>query len=128
MRWRVAFGVIVAGLLGVSHRLAVASEGRDAGIKPSTRSVTKMEFGKIPEGRPVELYILSNGKLTAKVMTYGAIVTELHAPDRDGKTADVVLGFDDLNGYLAVHPYFGATVGRVANRIAGGRFTLDGQE
>src|SRR4051794_40547752 len=100
MRWRVAFGVVLAGSLGVSRPQAPAAEGPEAGIKSSTRSVTKMEFGKTPEGQPVELYTLSNGRLTARVMTYGGIVTELHAPDRDGKAADVVLGFDDLKGYL----------------------------
>ena len=87
-----------------------------------------MDFGKTPEGTPVELYVLTNGKMTAKVMTYGAILTELQVPDRNGKLADVVLGFDSLDGYLAGHPHFGATTGRVANRIAKGRFTLDGTE
>jgi aldose 1-epimerase len=87
-----------------------------------------MDFGNTPDGTPVELYTLKNGKMTAKVMTYGAILTELHVPDRNGKIADVVLGFDTLAGYLAGHPYFGATTGRVANRIAGGKFTLDGKE
>ena len=72
--------------------------------------------------------MLTNGRITAKVMTYGAILTELHVPDRDGKPGDVVLGFDTLEGYLAGHPYFGATVGRVANRIARGKFTLDGKD
>ena len=87
-----------------------------------------MDFGKTPEGTPVELYVLTNGKMTAKVMTYGAILTELLVPDRNGKIGDVVLGFDNLAGYLAGHPYFGATTGRVANRIAKGQFTLDGKE
>ncbi len=87
-----------------------------------------MDFGKTPEGTPVELFMLRNGHLTVKVMTYGGIVQAIEAPDRDGKVADVVLGFDDLAGYLAGHPYFGATVGRVANRIAKGMFTLDGKE
>jgi aldose 1-epimerase len=61
-------------------------------------------------------------------MTYGAILTELHVADRNGKLEDVVLGFDNLKDYLAGHPMFGATVGRVANRIAKGKFTLDGKE
>jgi len=92
-------------------------------------SVKKEAFGKTPEGVEVELYTLINTSgMTAKIMTYGAILTELDVPDRDGKMGDVVLGFDDLKGYLAGHPYFGATVGRVANRIAKGRFTLDGKE
>ncbi len=91
-------------------------------------SLETMDFGKTPEGVPVSLYVLKNGGITAKVMTYGAILTELDVPDRQGKPADVVLGFDNLEGYLAGHPYFGAAIGRVANRIAKGRFTLDGTE
>ena len=87
-----------------------------------------MEFGVTPEGTPVDFYVLTNGWMTVKVITYGAIVTEMHVPDRNGVTADVVLGFDDMEGYLTSQPYFGATVGRVANRIAAGRFTLDGQD
>jgi aldose 1-epimerase len=66
--------------------------------------------------------------MKAKVITYGAILTELHVPDKNGQFDDVVLGFDDLKGYLGAHPFFGATVGRVANRIAKGKFTLDGKE
>jgi aldose 1-epimerase len=91
-------------------------------------SLSKMIFGKTPDGTPVELYVLKNGQITVKVMTYGAIITEIDTPDRNGKEGDVVLGFDSLEGYLAKHPYFGATVGRVANRIAKGKFTLNGQE
>ncbi len=89
---------------------------------------TKMDFGKTREGVPVEQYVLTNGKMTAKVITHGAILRELIVPDRQGKPGDVVLGFDNLEGYLAGHPFFGATAGRVANRIAKGRFTLDGVE
>jgi aldose 1-epimerase len=92
-------------------------------------SVEKMEFGKTSDGKTVDLYVLTNpAGLKAKIMSYGALVTELLVPDRDGKLDDVVLGFEDLEGYLKGHPYFGATVGRVANRIAKGRFTLDGKE
>jgi aldose 1-epimerase len=91
--------------------------------------VQKMAFGKTDDGTAIDLYVLTNDKgMTAKVMTYGAILTELDVPDKAGKTADVVLGFDDLKGYLGEHPYFGANVGRVANRIAKGKFTLDGKE
>ena len=82
----------------------------------------------MPDGTAVDLFTLANQHgLVAKVTNYGAIITELHVPDRAGKLADVVLGFDNLDGYLKGHPYFGATVGRVANRIAKGRFTLDGK-
>ena len=89
----------------------------------------KTAFGKLDDGTVVELYTLTNAHgLTAKIMTYGAILTELHVPDKDGKEGDVVLGFDNLAQYVKGHPYFGSTVGRVANRIAKGKFTLDGKE
>lgn len=91
-------------------------------------TVQKVGFGKMPDGTEVELYTLTNGNgLIAKITNYGTIITELHVPDRTGKMADVVLGFDNLEQYLKGHPYFGCTVGRVANRIAKGQFTLDGK-
>jgi aldose 1-epimerase len=89
--------------------------------------VETREYGKTPDGQAITLYVLSNGRLTARIINYGAILTELHVPDRRGKTMDVVLGFDDLPGYLTDHPYFGATIGRVANRVARGEFTLGGK-
>src|SRR4051812_16837641 len=107
---------------------AAAATLEAGGDAPSQRSLQKMDFGKTPDGTPVDLYVLTNGRMTVKVMTYGAIVTEIHVPDRQGNAADVVLGFDTLEGYLAGHPYFGATVGRFANRIARGTFTLDGRD
>jgi len=89
--------------------------------------VTHAPFGQLPDGRRVELFTLTNRHgIEVRAMTYGAIITSIRAPDRDGKSADIVLGFDRLGGYLAGSPYFGAIVGRYANRIAGGRFTLDG--
>ncbi len=85
-------------------------------------------FGTLPDGRTAELFTLTNSHgLVAKVTNLGTIITELHVPDRNGQLGDVVLGFDKLEGYLADHPYFGCTVGRFANRIAGGRFDLDGK-
>jgi aldose 1-epimerase len=86
-------------------------------------------FGQTAEGRPVKLYTLTNRNgVVARITDYGGIVTELHVPDRAGKKADVVLGFANLDRYLGPHPYFGAIIGRYANRIAAGKFTLDGQE
>jgi aldose 1-epimerase len=109
--------------------LALCGDSAAADSKEgSAVTVKKSSFGKTPNGTEVDLYTLSNGRVTAKVITYGAILTELDAPDKKGETADVVLGFDDLKSYVAGHPYFGATVGRVANRIAKGKFTLDGKE
>jgi len=87
----------------------------------------KTPFGQTAEGKPVALYTLTgrNG-VEARIMTYGATLVSLKVPDREGHLANVVLGFDTLAPYLQKQPYFGATVGRYANRIAGGRFTLDG--
>lgn len=91
-------------------------------------TVERSSFGKLPDGTPVELFTLTNANgLLAKVSNYGTIITELHVPDRAGKNGDIVLGFDNLDQYLKGHPYFGCTVGRVANRIAKGRFTLEGK-
>ena len=91
--------------------------------------VQKSSFGKLPDGTEIEQYTLRNVKgATAKIITYGATVTELWIPDRSGKNADVVLGFDKLDGYVGDHPYFGGTIGRYGNRIAKGKFTLDGKE
>jgi len=86
-------------------------------------------FGAIEDGTKVDLFTLTNARgSVAKIATYGATLTELWMPDRSGKMGDVVLGFDSLQGYTGKHPWFGATVGRVANRIAKGKFTLDGKE
>jgi len=91
--------------------------------------VDKAEFGKMPDGTVVEAYTLYNRQgASAKVITYGATLTELHVPDKNGKMGDVVLGFDNLEGYLGQHPYFGGTIGRYGNRIAKGKFALDGKE
>lgn len=86
-------------------------------------------FGKTEDGRRVQVFTLKNGKgMVAKIITYGATLTELHVPDKDGKTADVVLGFDDVAGYESGrNQSFGCTTGRVANRIAKGTFTLEGK-
>ena len=95
----------------------------------SEAAVETRKFGTLDDGTVVELYTLKNAKgASAKVITFGATLTELWVPDRFGKLGDVVLGFDNLQGYLGKHPWFGATVGRVANRIAKGKFTLDGKE
>lgn len=116
------------GLSVAAHAERPVSAGQK-GDKMKQASVQKAPFGKLEDGTPVEIYTLTNANgLSAKVMTYGAILTELHVPDKSGAMGDVVLGFDNLNDYLKGHPFFGATVGRYANRIAKGKFTLDGQE
>ncbi len=83
-------------------------------------------FGHLDDGRAVDRIVLRSDALEVAVLTHGATVQSVLVPDRDGRVNDVVLGFDDLSGYLAPHPYFGATIGRFANRIARARFTLDG--
>ena len=91
--------------------------------------VTSEAFGHTSDGEPVDRFTLVNGNgLVARIITYGALLTELHVPDRHGRLGDVVLGFDRLENYLKGHPYFGCTTGRYANRIAKGRFTLNGKE
>jgi aldose 1-epimerase len=89
--------------------------------------VSKSTFGTTAGGQRVDLYTCVNAQgLVMKIMNYGAIVVELRTPDRHGKLENITLGFPTLDGYLGKHPYFGATVGRYANRIALGKFTLDG--
>jgi aldose 1-epimerase len=89
--------------------------------------VTKQLFGKMPDGTSVDSFTLSNGKIEVRILSYGATIQSLRAPDRQGKVSDIVLGYDTLDGYLSKgDPYFGAIVGRYANRIANGRFQLNG--
>lgn len=95
--------------------------------------VTSEPSGKVPDGTPVEIFTLSDGAYEARIATYGGIVVSLKVPDRNGKAADVVLGFDNVDGYVAnfngpSDAFFGALIGRYANRIAHGSFTLDGKK
>lgn len=94
----------------------------------SYAKVAKQPAGTV-DGKPVDLYTLEDGKITVRILTYGGIVQSLETPDRSGNRADVVLGFDTLDGYLSSgnKPYMGAIIGRYANRIAGGTFQLGGQ-
>lgn len=100
--------------------------GADMEQKP-VLEVQKQAFGRLPDGQKIDLYVLTNTHgMRARVMTYGATLVSLEVPDRDGCIADITLGHDSLEGYITDSPYFGSTVGRYANRIAGGRFVLDG--
>jgi aldose 1-epimerase len=93
--------------------------------------VSKIErnpFGNHPNGKPVELFTLRNDNgMSVNISNYGGIITHIYVPDRKGVFADVVLGYDSIDGYLKSSPYFGAIVGRYGNRIAKGKFILDGQ-
>ncbi len=102
-----------------------------AGALMAKTEVSQRSGGKLPDGSPVEIYTLKDGKVEVQVMNYGGYVLSIRVPDRTGKVADVVLGFDDpVQYYEANHgkgnPFFGPIVGRYANRIAQAQFTLDG--
>ena len=103
-------------------------------VKPEAKEIRQMSankesFGKTPDGKQVDLYTLTNTSgIRARITSFGAILVSLEVPDRDGNLADITLGFDKLDGYLGVHPYFGAIVGRYANRIGKAAFKLDGVE
>ncbi len=93
----------------------------------SISSITSREYGRMPDGRAVTEYTLDNGRgLCLSAINHGGIVTALRVPDRHGHSANVVLGLPTLADYLKPHPHFDTIVGRYANRIAAGRFTLDG--
>ena len=91
-------------------------------------AIQKDLFGQTHDGQDIFRYTLTNGTITAKVISFGAVLSELHVPDRKGQTADVVLGFESCENYLTNKDYFGAVVGPCANRIGGAKFTLDGNE
>jgi len=96
-------------------------------IAPTT--VSHRPFGKTPDGTPVDLYTFRNANgVEVKICNYGGIVVSFTAPDRNGNMGDVVLGYDNIDDYIKNSPYFGAIVGRYGNRIAKGKFTLDGKE
>lgn len=91
-------------------------------------AITHAPFGKTADGKSIEVYTLTNAKgMEARVMTYGGTLVSVKAPDRKGRMADVILGFNSAEPYVAGVPFYGATIGRYGNRIAGGKFTLDGK-
>lgn len=108
--------------------IALASCQKDPGM--SNSSPVKQEvFGKMPDGREVKIFTLTNRNgLRARVTEYGAILVSMETPDKSGKLADITHGYDTLEGWLTNTDYLGATVGRFGNRIKDGRFTLDGKE
>jgi aldose 1-epimerase len=121
---------------GIAHRLscvtlvlavAAGADAASAAKGKGKAAITRAAFGKV-NGKTVDVYTLTNANgLVLKVLSYGATITELHVPDRNGKLADVVLGYDKLEEYLAGRSYFGSVVGRVANRIRDAQFTLEGK-
>ena len=96
-------------------------------------NVTKQPFGKMPDGTQIDVYTLTEGKIEARIITYGGIVVSLKTPDKSGKMDDIVLGFDNLDQYVKVsnapgNPFFGALIGRYGNRIGNAQFKLEGKE
>jgi len=112
--------LVLAAAIGLSGAFASNTGKHDA------PTITKQPFGSTSEG-PVDLYTLTNEHgMRVKIMTYGGIIQSVEVPDRRGRFANVTLGFDNLQDYVARSPYFGCITGRYANRIANGTFTLDG--
>jgi aldose 1-epimerase len=126
MSWRLSR---TASVLAFALLAGCGSSNKETSMTtPSSTPKIKSEpFGKTAAGQPVELFTLTSGKgMEVGITNYGAIVTSIRVPDRSGAVGDVALGFDTLDGYLKEHPYFGAIVGRYGNRIAKGKFQLNG--
>ncbi|HXH05769.1 MAG TPA: aldose epimerase family protein [Vicinamibacterales bacterium] len=119
-------GLLAAGLAALA---ASSPQPGAAPGPPRTPRVTRAAFGRTPDGTAVDLFTIANGRgLELRAATYGGIIVALQAPDREGRAADIVLGYENLDGYLRDNsPYFGAIIGRYANRIGGARFALDGR-
>lgn len=122
------FSLLLAGVFIFQSCSKKSSESSEAATETQTLKIEKTDFGKLPDGQTAELYTLKNANgMEAKITNYGGIITHLTAPDSSGVFEDVVLGYDSLSGYLKSSPYFGAIVGRYGNRIAKGKFTLEGK-
>jgi len=122
--------ILTAGLL-IAGACGTATQQTQENQEPETSAmqITQTEYGTTEDGTPVDLFTLVNENgVEMKVTNYGGIITELKVPDKNGEPGDVVLGFDNLEDYIESNPFFGALVGRYGNRIAEGKFTLDGQE
>jgi aldose 1-epimerase len=115
---------LLAAALVLTALLGCASMGPS-----SLGQISRSPFGQLEDGSPVDIFSLRNSKgAEARICNYGGIVVSLKVPDREGRISDVALGYDDLGGYLKKNPYFGAIVGRYANRIGGAKFSLNGKE
>ena len=124
----VSGSLFLLGAAVVAQVVAGADGGQVPGPPGAKRGVSHSAFGQTGDGKAVELYTLTNRNgVEVRAMTYGAIITSIRVPDRNGAIGDIVLGFDTLAGYLKDSPYFGAVVGRYGNRIAKGQFVLDGR-
>lgn len=122
IRWFLLLTALLAGCAASADRNAAPAPG-------GGMTVSREVYGAMPDGTPVDLFTLDNARgMKVRVMTWGATLIGVDVPDRTGRTANVVLYLDSFSQYLAGHPGFGSVIGRYANRIARGRFTLDGTE
>jgi aldose 1-epimerase len=123
---RRAVRIGVVALLTFSTMAFVATASASSARHRPT--ITKASFGSLADGTPVDIYTLTNSRgMEVKILTYGGILQSIKVPDRRGRFANVTLGFDNLTDYVERNPYFGCITGRYANRIANGRFQLNGQ-
>ncbi len=121
--------LLVIGSLTALALLTGCSAGADSAAQQEDGvTAERSQFGTLEDGTPIDAVTLTNDHgVSARIIAYGATLQSLTAPDRDGKSADILLGYDDLDSYVNKPNYFAVTVGRYANRIAGGRFDLDGK-
>jgi len=115
-------------LLMVFIYISCVQETKKEIIKRKPMKITKQTFGKVDTTEVFLFTLTNNNGMVVKITNYGGIVTSIQTPDKDGKMADVVLGFDNLPNYLDGHPYFGCIVGRYGNRIANGKFSIHEKE
>lgn len=130
IRSSIVQSLVAVAIVGLAVSCAPKKETNTESMasSDSSKSVVQQPYGKLPDGREVTLYTLTNKNgVEMSVMNYGGIITRLLAPDRNGVKEDIVLGFDSLSQYVASNPFFGCLVGRYGNRIAKGTFKLDGQ-
>jgi len=119
----------IVGTLAVSVGVACGDQSsREGNAMESSATVSAEPFGQMPDGRGITVFTLTNANgMRVRAIDYGGIIVSLEVPDGEGQVADVVLGYDNLEGYLEENPYFGAIIGRYGNRIADGQFTLEGE-
>lgn len=122
--------VITAAAAGLAASAATTgtAHANSGGDSAGKGGAVKEHFGTLADGTEVDRWTIENARTRLRVLSYGGIVQALEIPDRHGRRANVSLGFDDLDSYVADSPYFGALIGRYGNRIARGAFTLDGKK
>ncbi|MDX1543803.1 MAG: galactose-1-epimerase, partial [Christiangramia sp.] len=126
---RLAFLAVLLVFIQCKNASENESEQEESKMEEKGFSVKTESFGETSNGEAVEKYIISNDEgLEMAVITYGGIITSLKVPNKEGEYEDVVLGLDSLSLYEEKNPYFGAIIGRYGNRIAKGKFSLDGTE